>query len=420
MVVTWGSQGGAPYVTGVPVGRVTQVFSSLRQTSQRAVIEPFVDFGALDVVGVVVPSGTHVGPVRRRGRREAAMTQHAARSAGWSRPASWSWLASPVLRSPLVPARRRGRAWCPTSACSSWSRPRWCAGRSRRPSSASSPACCSTWRRRPTTWPAAGRWRWSWSATSPAGCVRTPAPRAVQPTAVAVVATVAASSFVGTSIYAITGLVLQDPAVSIGDLLPRDRGRGLLGRAAGAARAAGADARVHAASSRPGHSRREGDAMRSERGRLRVLVIQVLVFSLFATLFARLYYLQVVSGETYHARAASQSLRDIVVQPERGLIVDDQGRPLVANRTSWVVAVDRTLLGKLGRARVERGREAAGPRCSTCNPPGSARSCCRAVTRAARSASAGTGRRTSPCRSPPTSTRTSPCGSSSSPRTTRP
>ena len=36
----------------------------------------------------------------------------------------------------------------------------------------------------------------------------------------AVVATVAASSFVGTSIYAITGLVLQDPAVSIGDVLP--------------------------------------------------------------------------------------------------------------------------------------------------------------------------------------------------------
>ena len=89
--------------------------------------------------------------------------------------------------------------------------------------------------------------------------------------------------------------------------------------------------------------------MRPQRaGRLRVLVIQVLVFSLFATLFARLYYLQVVTGDTYHARAASQSLRDIVVQPERGLIVDAQGRPLVANRTSWVVSVDRTLLGKLG------------------------------------------------------------------------
>jgi rod shape-determining protein MreC len=57
-VVTWGSEGGAPYVAGVPVGRVTKVFTSLRDQSQRAEIEPFVDFGALDVVGVVVPSGT--------------------------------------------------------------------------------------------------------------------------------------------------------------------------------------------------------------------------------------------------------------------------------------------------------------------------------------------------------------------------
>ena len=57
-VVTWGSQGGAPYVAGIPVGRVTSVYSSLRETSQRAVIEPFVDFGSLDLVGVVVPSGS--------------------------------------------------------------------------------------------------------------------------------------------------------------------------------------------------------------------------------------------------------------------------------------------------------------------------------------------------------------------------
>lgn len=57
-VVTWGSEGGAPYISGIPVGRVTTVYSSLRETSQRAVIEPFVDFGSLDLVGVVVPSGT--------------------------------------------------------------------------------------------------------------------------------------------------------------------------------------------------------------------------------------------------------------------------------------------------------------------------------------------------------------------------
>lgn len=60
-VVTWGDQGGAssgPYAAGIPVGRVTEVFSSLRDNSRRAVIEPFADFSSLDLVGVVVPSGT--------------------------------------------------------------------------------------------------------------------------------------------------------------------------------------------------------------------------------------------------------------------------------------------------------------------------------------------------------------------------
>ncbi|MEZ5093831.1 penicillin-binding protein 2 [Nocardioides sp.] len=88
-------------------------------------------------------------------------------------------------------------------------------------------------------------------------------------------------------------------------------------------------------------------ATAARRTRLRVLVIQALAFSLVATLLGRLYYLQVVEGGSYQARAASQSVRDIVQQPERGLIVDSQGRPLVANRTAWVVSVDRTTLGQL-------------------------------------------------------------------------
>lgn len=57
-VVTWGSKGGAPYVAGIPIGQVSAIFSSPRETSRRAVIEPFVDFSALDLVGVVVPAGT--------------------------------------------------------------------------------------------------------------------------------------------------------------------------------------------------------------------------------------------------------------------------------------------------------------------------------------------------------------------------
>jgi penicillin-binding protein 2 len=89
-------------------------------------------------------------------------------------------------------------------------------------------------------------------------------------------------------------------------------------------------------------------------GRLRLGVIQVLVLTLFLTLFGRLWYLQVFSGDDYQAKAADQSVRDIVVQPARGLIVDDMGRPLVANRTSWVVTVDRTLLQKLDKGKQKR------------------------------------------------------------------
>jgi penicillin-binding protein 2 len=85
----------------------------------------------------------------------------------------------------------------------------------------------------------------------------------------------------------------------------------------------------------------------SEKSKLRLLVVQALVLSLFLTLFARLWYMQVATGEGYQAQAAEQSVRDVVVQPARGLIVDDMGRPLVANRTSWVVSIDRTLLAKL-------------------------------------------------------------------------
>ncbi len=88
----------------------------------------------------------------------------------------------------------------------------------------------------------------------------------------------------------------------------------------------------------------------SHRSKLRLIVLQTLVFSLLATLGARLYYLQVISGEEYQGQAASQSVREIVVQPQRGLVVDAMGRPLVTNRLTWVVSMDRTLIGKMSEA----------------------------------------------------------------------
>jgi penicillin-binding protein 2 len=96
-----------------------------------------------------------------------------------------------------------------------------------------------------------------------------------------------------------------------------------------------------------------GRSAQGRTSRLRLIVVQALVFSLFATLFARLWFLQVLGGESFQAQAASQGVREIVVQPHRGLIVDAEGRPLVANRTSWVVSVDRTMLGKMPSAQQE-------------------------------------------------------------------
>lgn len=82
------------------------------------------------------------------------------------------------------------------------------------------------------------------------------------------------------------------------------------------------------------------------RGRL--VVVHVLVLSLFLTLFGRLWYLQVIGGDEYQAKAHSNAVRDVVEQPQRGLIVDDMGRPIAANRLSWVVTVDRDRLAELG------------------------------------------------------------------------
>ncbi|WP_310964219.1 rod shape-determining protein MreC [Nocardioides terrisoli] len=59
VVVTWGSDHGVPYVAGIPIGKVTSVYSNPRDLTNHAEVEPFVDFSSLDVVGVVVPRGTH-------------------------------------------------------------------------------------------------------------------------------------------------------------------------------------------------------------------------------------------------------------------------------------------------------------------------------------------------------------------------
>jgi len=84
----------------------------------------------------------------------------------------------------------------------------------------------------------------------------------------------------------------------------------------------------------------------SERSNLRLLVLAVLVASLLGTLVIRTFYLQVMTGETYRAAAEDNTVREVVEPAVRGLVLDQAGRPLVSNRTSVVVTVDRQTLKK--------------------------------------------------------------------------
>lgn len=60
-LVTSASVGGRPYVAGVPVGVVTTIGSDLGGLNSSALVRPFVDFAALDVVGVVTRPASLAG-----------------------------------------------------------------------------------------------------------------------------------------------------------------------------------------------------------------------------------------------------------------------------------------------------------------------------------------------------------------------
>ena len=84
----------------------------------------------------------------------------------------------------------------------------------------------------------------------------------------------------------------------------------------------------------------------SERSSLRLAVLGVLIVSLLVTMIGRLFFLQVVSADVYTQKTSANQYRYVVTPATRGLILDQLGRPLVANRTSLVVSVDRSVLAK--------------------------------------------------------------------------
>jgi penicillin-binding protein 2 len=88
----------------------------------------------------------------------------------------------------------------------------------------------------------------------------------------------------------------------------------------------------------------------------RVAVIGGVALVMFALIFFRLWYLQVLSGDKYEAQAQNNRERQIKVQAPRGEIVDRNGQELVANRNSLSIKVtpDKLPEGTAERRQVYR------------------------------------------------------------------
>ena len=82
---------------------------------------------------------------------------------------------------------------------------------------------------------------------------------------------------------------------------------------------------------------------------LRVAIFGGVAFALFAIVFFRLWYLQVLSGDKYLAEARINRVRELRIQAPRGKIVDRNGTVIVRNRQAVVVQLDPAKLPEAER-----------------------------------------------------------------------
>jgi len=92
---------------------------------------------------------------------------------------------------------------------------------------------------------------------------------------------------------------------------------------------------------------------------LRVAIFGGVALALFAIVFFRLWYLQVLSGDRYLAEARVNRVRELRIQAPRGKIVDRNGKVIVRNRQAVVVELDPSKLPDRERTQAaEWGRDA--------------------------------------------------------------
>jgi penicillin-binding protein 2 len=74
--------------------------------------------------------------------------------------------------------------------------------------------------------------------------------------------------------------------------------------------------------------------MTQDTPRFRLGIIAVVAVSLFAALFARLWYLQVLSAPDFRLQARANSIRTVDDPAPRGRVLDRKGTDQVDNRAS--------------------------------------------------------------------------------------
>jgi penicillin-binding protein 2 len=85
---------------------------------------------------------------------------------------------------------------------------------------------------------------------------------------------------------------------------------------------------------------------------LRVTVLGGLAIAMFAIIFFRLWFLQVLSGEQYVRQANANRARDLPIAAPRGEILDREGQALVASRTTNAVQIVPSALPPAGAPRL--------------------------------------------------------------------
>lgn len=85
---------------------------------------------------------------------------------------------------------------------------------------------------------------------------------------------------------------------------------------------------------------------------VRVAALGIVAFGIFAVLFLRLWFLQVLQGDQYLRQATSNGTRVVRIAAPRGTIVDRRRRPLVENRPTTIVALRADALPSEDRADI--------------------------------------------------------------------